>query len=86
MNLANSETYRKIKQLSNEKKFKIIEITQKESLDISSLAKEIKLAFNKCSNYCTQLEKQGLVEKRREGKNTLIKSKVNFSNKSIVFN
>ena len=77
--------FKKIKQLSNEKKFRIIELTQKEPLDITSLSKEIKIAFNKCSNYCTQLEENGLVEKQREGKNTLIKSKVYFPKKSIVF-
>jgi len=77
--------FEKIKQLSNEKKFRIIELTQKEPLDITSLSREIKIAFNKCSNYCTQLEQNGLVEKQREGKNTLIKSKVSFPKKSIVF-
>lgn len=79
------EIFRKIKQLSNEKKFRIIELTQKGSLDIGSLTKEIKIAFNKCSNYCTQLEKEGLIEKTKEGKNTLVKSKVSFSDKSIFF-
>jgi len=78
--------FKKIKQLSNKRKFKIIELTQKEPLNITSLSKEIKIAFNKCSNYCTQLEKIGLVEKQRKGKNTLIKSKVSFPAKSIVFN
>lgn len=77
--------FKKVKQLSNDKKFKIIELTQKEPLDIGSLAKEIKIAFNKCSNYCSQLEKEGLIEKTKEGKNTLVKSKVSFSNNSINF-
>ena len=81
----NTDLFRKIKQLSNDKKFKIIELTQKEPLDITSLAREVKIAFNKCSNYCTQLEKGGLVEKQREGKNTLVKSRVYFPRKSIVF-
>lgn len=77
--------FKKIKQLSNDKKFKIIELTQKDSLDIGSLAKEIRIAFNKCSNYCTQLEKEGLIEKTKEGKNTLVKSKVEISMNSINF-
>lgn len=81
-----SEIFMKVKQLSNNKKFKIIELTQKEPLDISSLANEIKIAFNKCSNYCTQLERGGLIEKTKEGKNTLVRSRVNISNKSIIFN
>ena len=80
-----SEIYKKIKQLSNDKKFKIIELTQDNTLDIGSLAKEVKIAFNKCSNYCTQLQKEGLIEKIKDGKNILVKSKVFFSENSIKF-
>ena len=79
------EVFNKIKQLSNKKKFKIVQLTQDKSLDISSLSRLVKIAFNKCSNYCTQLEKNGLVEKHKEGKNTLIKSKVIISDKNINF-
>ena len=82
----NSFLFKKIRQLSNAKKFRIVELTQRIPLDISSLSKEIKIAFNKCSNYCTQLEKNGLVEKQRKGRNTLIKSKVNLISNSINFN
>ena len=78
--------FKKIKQISNAKKFRIIELTQRIPLDISSLSKEVKIAFNKCSNYCTQLEKNGLVEKQRKGRNTLIKSKVNLLSNSVNFN
>ncbi len=81
----NISLFRKVKQLSNEKKFRIIELTQKESLNITTLSNEIKIAFNKCSNYCTQLEKDGLIEKRRDGKNTLVKSKVHFIKDSLMF-
>ena len=80
-----SKIFRKIKQLSNEKKFKIIELTKEKPLDIGSLSKAVKIAFNKCSNYCTQLEKKGLIEKTREGKNTLVRSKVSISEDSINF-
>ena len=84
--LQNLSLFKKIKQLSNEKKFKIIELTENKPLNISSLSKEIKIAFNKCSNYCTQLEKEGLVKKYREGKNTLVKSNISFLKNSISFN
>jgi predicted transcriptional regulator len=82
----NLSLFNKVNQLSNKRKFMIVELTQKEALDVSSLSKEIKIAFNKCSNYCTQLAKEGLIEKQREGKNTLIKSKVNLLKDSIIFN
>lgn len=84
--MENTHLLTKIKQLSNQKKFFIIELTQKECLGIGDLSRKVKLAFNKCSNYCTQLEKEGLVKKHRDGKNTLIQSKVLFSKNSIIFN
>ncbi|MEI7719475.1 MAG: winged helix-turn-helix domain-containing protein [archaeon] len=77
--------FRKIKQLSNEKKFSIIEKTQKHQLDVSTLSKEVKIAFNKCSNYCTALEKEGLIQKQKEGKRILVLSKVHFKENTIIF-
>lgn len=83
--IKNLYLFRKIKQLSNEKKFRIVEITQDKSLDISTLSKEVRIAFNKCSNYCTQLEKEGLIRKHKNGKNTLVTSKVGFIKNSLMF-
>lgn len=69
----NSSFFKKIRQLSNAKKFRIIELTQEKMLDISLLSKEIKIAFNKCSNYCTQLDriehKLDLILKKEKGNN-----------------
>lgn len=77
--LVNQEAYRKIRELSNISKFKILELTSNKEQSITSLAKEANLAFNKCSNYCTKLEKIGFIIKTKKGKNTLVKSKIDLS-------
>jgi len=84
--IKNKTIYDKIKQLSNKSKFKIIEATQDRELDITELSKISKIAFNKCSNYCTQLEKEGLIEKNKRGINTLVKSKIILKNLDKVIN
>lgn len=71
---------RKLKHMSNGKKFRILELTQAKEIDITNLSKLISIAFNKCSNYCSDLEKEGLVVKRKEGINTFVKSKVILDN------
>ena len=75
--------YKQIKQLSNKKKFKILELTQEKEKNISELSKELKLAFNKCSNYVTELEKEKLVVKETVGRNVYIKSKVSISENEL---
>jgi predicted transcriptional regulator len=85
LDLKNQELYSKIRQISNITKFKILELTQEKELDITELSKLSNLAFNKCSNYCTSLEKAGLVIKKREGVNTFIKSKISLKEISLIF-
>jgi len=75
--------YKQIKQLSNKKKFKILELTQEKEKNISELSKELKLAFNKCSNYVTELEKEKLVVKETVGRNVYVKSKVSLSENEL---
>lgn len=77
--LENRTIYEKIRELSNISKFRIIELTQSNECSITRLAKDANLAFNKCSNYCTHLEKQGFVIKIKKGKNVFIKSKIDLS-------
>ena len=85
VNKEGESVFNKIKQLSNSKKFKIILLTQDKPIDITTLSKLVKIAFNKCSNYCTQLQDNDLIEKHKEGKNILIKSKIKISESSITF-
>lgn len=70
--------YSKIRQLSNVRKFKILELTQEREVDVTELSKLSLLAFNKCSNYCTSLEKENLIKKEKKGKNTFVKSKISL--------
>lgn len=85
LNIKEKEIYSKIRQLSNISKFKILELTQEKEIDVTELSKLSELAFNKCSNYCTALEKENLIIKDRSGVNTFIKSNISFKNLKQVF-
>lgn len=76
--IENKLVYWVIKELSNRKKFRIIELTQNKEVNITLIAREIKLAYNKCSDYCAKLEKVGLAHKRKQGKEVFVKSRLNL--------
>ena len=80
----NPKLLNKIKEISNSSKFKIIEMTQNRELSITILAKETKLAYNKCSNYCSSLESKNLVSKNKKGKEVFVKSILNLEELSKV--
>ncbi|MBI2659648.1 hypothetical protein HYX07_00625 [Candidatus Woesearchaeota archaeon] len=77
--LDNPAIFEKICELSNISKFRIVELTQNKEINITLLAKKVNLAFNKCSNYCTELANLNIIMKEKRGKNVFIKSKVNLS-------
>jgi len=83
--LNNPALFEKICELSNISKFRIIELTQNKETSVTQLAKKVNLAFNKCSNYCTELENHGLIIKEKKGKNVLVKSKINIHKLNSVF-
>jgi len=76
--LENQALFDKIGGLSNVSKFRIIELTQNKAASVTLLAKKINLAFNKCSNYCSELENLNLVTKEKKGKNVFVKSNVDL--------
>ena len=84
--IENKILFTKIKELSNPSKFKILETLQKKEMTITNLSKEVNLAFNKCSNYCSDLEKVNFVTKEKDGKNVIIKSKINLNKINLGFN
>ena len=76
--LGNPDIYEKVRELSNITKFRIIELTQDKEISVTMLAKKVDLAYNECVNYCTDLEKQKLLVKKKDGKNVFVKSKVSI--------
>lgn len=78
----NKELFSKIKELSNPSKFKILEVLQNEKMSVTFLAKKVNLAFNKCSNYCSDLEKNNFLTKEKDGKNVFVKS--DFDLKKLI--
>lgn len=83
--IGNKELFRRIKVISNSKRFRIIELTQDEQLSITELSSLMKLSYNKCADYVTMLEKEGLVIKTKEGKEIKVKSRVIVKDGVIEF-
>lgn len=71
--------YKKIRLLSNRKKFDIILATQTDKKNITELSRELKLAYSKCSYYVKTLEKENLIVKEKDGKEIYVKSRMKIS-------
>jgi predicted transcriptional regulator len=80
-----TELFRKIKLISNKKRFQIVQLTQENNLSITEISTKLKLAYNKCADYITLLEQEGLVTKTKEGKEIKVKSKVKLGENKIEF-
>jgi predicted transcriptional regulator len=83
--IENKEVFGKIRVMSNMFRFRILELTRDKEINITELGEQLKLAYNKCADYVRMLEENGLVIKRKEGKNVLVRSKVKIEGKGIVF-
>ncbi len=70
LSLTNEELFSKVRVISNRYRFKILELTQNENPNISSLSRKIGLSYTKCADYVTLLENKGLIQKERVGKET----------------
>jgi len=81
----NKELFTKIKELSNPSKFRILEIIENGKMSVTLLAKKVNLAFNKCSNYCSQMEKVNILTKEKKGKNVFVKSRLEIKELEKVF-
>lgn len=75
---ANDDLFRKIRVMANGNRFRILELTEKKALNITELKKETNLAYTKCADYVRLLEKEGLIEKTKVGREMEIKSRVSF--------
>ena len=81
----NKALLKKIKVISNENRFRILELTQNEQLSITKLSFALGLTYTKCSDYVKMLEDGDLVTKTKDGKNILVKSSVKISKDQIMF-
>ena len=79
------ELFKKIRLLSNRRRFAIIELVQREPLNITSLSKRLNLAYTKCVDYVRLLEKGGMVAKKRNGKEVLVNANVKLRENAIDF-
>ena len=77
--LQHYELFTKIRIISNKYRFRILELTQNEQINISELSKILNLSYTKCADYVRLLENANLVEKTKRNKEMLVKSKVNLS-------
>lgn len=81
----NKTLFKKIKVISNKKRFRILELTQDEQLSITKLSSALGLTYTKCSDYVKMLDEGNLVTKTKDGKNILVKSSVKISKDQIIF-
>jgi len=80
-----TEIQEKIKVLANKNRYKIIELTQNKEISITELSKALNLAYTKCADYISVLEKKHLITKRKEGKLVFVKSKAKITDTAIKF-
>ncbi len=85
VSIRRNKIYTQIKVMSNQYRFKILELTQDNQISISELSSTLKLSYTKCTDYIGLLEKEGLIKKTKVGKEVLVSSKVRFKNKSVKF-
>ena len=72
--LDNEELFSKVKVISNRFRFRILELTQEDALSVSQIGAKLGLAYTKCADYVSMLEKIGLVEKEKKGKEVFVRS------------
>lgn len=82
----NKEILEKIRVLSNPLRFRIVELTQKQELNVTKLSSLLKLSYNKCVNYISMLERLKLITKSKHQKEVFIKSRVQIGMNEINLN
>ena len=83
--LENKVLYNRIKVMSNQYRFKILELTQNGKMSITELSSKLKLSYTKCSDYIRLLENERLITKERSGKETIIMSNVKIKENKLEF-
>jgi len=75
----------RVRVIANPHRFRIIELVSSEAMNIKSISMSIGLSYTKCADYVRMLEKEGLVAKTREGRDTMVSSNVRLEEDSIIF-
>jgi len=83
--LQNEQLFLKVKIISNRFRFKILELTQKDKISISKLSSMLNLSYTKCADYVSMLEKKGLIDKQKDGKEVLVINNTKFEKDKILF-
>lgn len=83
--IQNKELYGKVKVMGNQLRFLVIELTQEKEMSISEISKTLNLSYTKCADYIRLLESEGLIKKRKEGKEVFVTSKTTFNKDKIEF-
>ncbi len=83
--IRNDGVYRKIRLMSNQYRFRILELTDNRQMNITELSKALRLSYTKCADYVRFLENEGLVEKTKRNKEVLVKSRVSLAGNFVKF-
>jgi len=84
--IQNEKLFLKVRAMSNRIRFRILEIISRdEKFTLTRLSKELGLAYTKCADYVSMLEKEGLIIKEQKGKEKLIKSNIQIMENEIIF-
>lgn len=84
--IQNEKLFLKLRVMSNRIRFRILELTSKnEEFTLTKLGKELGLAYTKCADYVSMLEREGLITKEQRGKEKLIKSNIQIIGNKIIF-
>ena len=79
IHIDNEEVFNRIRAMSNKFRFRILELTQNKEINVTELGEQLKLAYNKCADYVKMLEDKGLIIKKKDGKNVLVRSNIKIS-------
>jgi predicted transcriptional regulator len=71
--------------MSNSHRFRILELTHGQQMNITELSKALRLSYTKCADYVRLLENEGLVEKTRRNREVFVRSKVIITSDNIKF-
>ena len=83
-NLNNPLLFERIKTISNPARFKILEIVCDRKASVTQIGKIIGIKYRRCSEYIRKMEKLGLVNKKKDGKEVFVESNIELKRLSEI--